>query len=102
MFRISALFVCSRNQWRSLTTSNLSRVGEILPDCKYKRQSDDALNENDPKRLMIADILVQRGQDRWVLDAKYKRDFGNESRTDRFQMCAYAIGFHANRATLVY
>jgi 5-methylcytosine-specific restriction endonuclease McrBC regulatory subunit McrC len=73
-----------------------------LPDSKRKYPWADALNANDPNRLMIADILLQRGQDRWVLDAKYKRDFGNESRTDRFQMCAYAIGFHANRATLVY
>lgn len=51
---------------------------------------------------MIADILLQRDGKRWVLDAKYKRDFGNESRNDRFQMCAYAMGFRANRATLVY
>ncbi len=49
--------------------------------------------ENDPNRLMIADILLMRNDERWVLDAKYKRDFGNESRNDRFQMCAYAIAF---------
>lgn len=73
-----------------------------LPACKRNRPWDDALGENDPNRLMIADILLQRESDRWVLDAKYKRDFGNESRNDRIQMCAYAIGFRTNRATLVY
>jgi 5-methylcytosine-specific restriction endonuclease McrBC regulatory subunit McrC len=51
---------------------------------------------------MISDILLQLGTERWVLDAKYKCDFGNESRNDRFQMCAYAMGFRASRATLVY
>lgn len=39
---------------------------------------------------------------RWVLDAKYKRAFGNESRDDRFQMCAYAVAFDADRVSLVY
>lgn len=73
-----------------------------LPAGKRIRPWDDALGENDPNRLMIADILLQRENERWVLDAKYKRDFGNESRNDRFQMCAYAIGFQASRATLVY
>jgi 5-methylcytosine-specific restriction endonuclease McrBC regulatory subunit McrC len=73
-----------------------------LPSSKRVRPWDDAICENDPNRLMIADILLQRDDERWVLDTKYKRDFGKESRTDRFQMCAYAIGFHANRATLVY
>jgi len=73
-----------------------------LPTGKRIRQWNDAIGENDPNRSMIADILLQRNDERWVLDAKYKRDFGNESRNDRFQMCAYAIGFHALRATLVY
>jgi 5-methylcytosine-specific restriction endonuclease McrBC regulatory subunit McrC len=73
-----------------------------LPSSKRIRPWDDAIGENDPNRLMIADILLERHSERWVLDAKYKRDFGNESRNDRFQMCAYAIGFHASRATLVY
>jgi 5-methylcytosine-specific restriction endonuclease McrBC regulatory subunit McrC len=76
--------------WRSLPARNRSRPW------------DDANGEDDPNRKMIADILLQRGSERWVLDAKYKRDFGNESRNDRFQMCAYAIGFRAARGTLVY
>ena len=73
-----------------------------LPSNKRVRSWDDATGENDPNRLMIADILLQRDDERWVLDAKYKRDFGNESRNDRFQMCAYALGFQASRSTLVY
>ncbi len=36
------------------------------------------------------------------MDAKYKREFGNEGRSDRFQMCAYAIGFDASHVSLVY
>ena len=51
---------------------------------------------------MRADTLLKKGEERWVLDAKYKRSFGNESRNDRFQMCAYVLGFNATRATLVY
>jgi 5-methylcytosine-specific restriction endonuclease McrBC regulatory subunit McrC len=73
-----------------------------LPSSKRIRPWDDAIGENEPNRLMIADILLERDSERWVLDAKYKRDFGDESRSDRFQMCAYAIGFHASRSTLVY
>jgi hypothetical protein len=76
--------------WRSLPSKN--RI----------RPWDDANGQDDPDRLMISDILLQRGTERWVLDAKYKCDFGNESRNDRFQMCAYAMGFRASRATLVY
>jgi len=74
----------------------------LAPAAKRVRAWDDATGENDPSRLMIADILLQRGSQRWVLDAKYKRDFGSESRSDRFQMCAYALGFQAGRATLIY
>ena len=76
--------------WRSLPSKN--RI----------RPWDDASGQDDPNRLMISDILLQRGTERWVLDAKYKCGFGNESRNDRFQMCAYAMGFRASRATLVY
>jgi 5-methylcytosine-specific restriction endonuclease McrBC regulatory subunit McrC len=51
---------------------------------------------------LIADTLLVRGSNRWVLDAKHKRGFGSEDRNDRFQMCAYAAGFQAERATLAY
>lgn len=76
--------------WRSMSVSKRTRLWE------------DGTDTNDSNRLMLADILLQRNRDRWVLDAKYKRDYGNEGRNDRFQMCGYAIGFRANRATLVY
>ena len=66
------------------------------------RPWDDASGIDDPYRCMRADTLLERSGDRWVLDAKYKRDFANEGRNDRFQMCAYAVGFRAARATLVY
>ncbi len=36
---------------------------------------------------MIADILLQRGHERWVLDAKYKCDFGKRAETTDFK-CA--------------
>lgn len=69
---------------------------------KSVRLWDDALGTDDPYRSLIADTLLERESERWILDAKYKRGFGNEDRNDRFQMCAYALGFGAKRATLVY
>jgi 5-methylcytosine-specific restriction endonuclease McrBC regulatory subunit McrC len=56
----------------------------------------------DKNRWMTADVLLKREAVRWVLDAKYKCGFGDEGRGDRFQMCAYLVGFAAHRATLVY
>jgi len=74
----------------------------VADGSSHIRPWDDATGTDDPYRCMRADTLLINGQRRWVLDAKYKRDFGDESRNDRFQMCAYAIGFRATRATLVY
>ncbi len=56
----------------------------------------------DPKRWLTADVIVCRSGERWILDAKYKRGFGDESRVDRFQMCAYALAFDADRVSIVY
>ena len=84
---------------RDLSASTGWRLAQGNADI---RRWDDATGPDDPFRCMRADTLLVRGEERWVLDAKYKRDFGNENRNDRFQMCAYAIGFRANRATLVY
>lgn len=75
---------------------------QVAPRSRAIRRWDDSLGPDDPNRSLIADTLLQRGSERWVLDAKYKRSFGNESRNDRFQMCAYVLGFSAKRATLVY
>jgi 5-methylcytosine-specific restriction endonuclease McrBC regulatory subunit McrC len=67
------------------------------------RHWDDLGGKTDANRWMRADTLLVNSQgERWVLDAKYKRGFGNESRQDRFQMCAYLIAFRASRATLIY
>jgi len=63
---------------------------------------DDPTGRDDPKRWLTADVIAQRAGARWLLDAKYKCEFGDESRVDRFQMCAYAVGFDADRVSLVY
>lgn len=74
----------------------------VAPRSQSVRLWDDATGPDDRRRSLIADTLLVRGNDRWVLDAKYKNGFGNEDRNDRFQMCAYAARFGAERATLVY
>jgi 5-methylcytosine-specific restriction endonuclease McrBC regulatory subunit McrC len=54
-------------------------------------------------RWMTADVLLELPAGaRWVLDAKYKRGYGEEDRDDRFQACAYAVAFEAGRGALVY
>jgi 5-methylcytosine-specific restriction endonuclease McrBC regulatory subunit McrC len=73
-----------------------------VSDSSRTRQWDDSAGRNDSTRWMTADVMVERNATRWVLDAKYKRAFGNESRSDRFQMCAYAVGFDADRVSLVF
>jgi len=72
------------------------------PDESRTRKWDDPPGQNDPARWLTADVIVEREDIRWLLDAKYKRAFGNESRSDRFQMCAYAVAFDADRVSLVY
>jgi 5-methylcytosine-specific restriction endonuclease McrBC regulatory subunit McrC len=73
-----------------------------LPDSDRTRRWDDSSGQSEPTRWLTADVIVESGEARWVLDAKYKRAFGNEGRTDRFQMCAYAIAFQGDRVSLVY
>ena len=73
-----------------------------VPDVSRTRKWDDPAGKSDPSRWLTADVIGERDEERWVLDAKYKRAFGNESRNDRFQMCAYAIAFAADRVSLVY
>jgi 5-methylcytosine-specific restriction endonuclease McrBC regulatory subunit McrC len=79
-----------QTQWRVETRS------------KCVHRWNDADSPDDRYRSLIADTILRRGADRWVLDAKYKCSYGNESRNDRFQMCAYILAFGATRATLVY
>jgi 5-methylcytosine-specific restriction endonuclease McrBC regulatory subunit McrC len=73
-----------------------------VTDAEHIRRWDDPAGRDDPTRWLSADVILKKRNSRWVLDAKYKREFGNEGRMDRFQMCAYAIGFDANRVSLVY
>lgn len=80
-----------------------SRTGwHRLGGSQRTRRWDDSAGRDDPKRWLTVDVMVERSGERWVLDAKYKREFGDESRTDRFQMCAYAVAFDAVRVSLVY
>ena len=71
-------------------------------DTEKTRHWDDSYATDNPNRWLTTDVMLEQQSERWVLDAKYKRAFGVENRSDRFQMCAYAIAFNANRATLVY
>jgi 5-methylcytosine-specific restriction endonuclease McrBC regulatory subunit McrC len=73
-----------------------------VADSQRTRRWNDPAGRDDPKRWLTADVIAQRSDMRWVLDAKYKREFGDESRVDRFQMCAYAVAFDADRVSLVY
>lgn len=73
-----------------------------LAKAEHTRRWDDPAGRDDKKRWLNADVILQKQRSRWVLDAKYKCDFGNESRIDRFQMCAYAVAFDADRVSLVY
>lgn len=75
---------------------------QVAPRNQSIRHWDDSGGPTASTRLMKADTLLEKGVHRWVLDAKYKCTFGQETRTDRFQMCAYALGFTARRSTLVY
>ena len=69
---------------------------------RHHRCWSDSLAGNDSKRWLLADFILERQSLRWVLDAKYKSEFGHESRNDRFQICTYALAFDADRASLIY
>jgi hypothetical protein len=90
---------CLRRMFFDLAT----QTGWIpVTDAQRTRKWDDSYEMEDLSRWLIADVVVEQHAARWVLDAKYKRSFGVESRADRFQMCAYAVAFGADRGTLVY
>ena len=83
----------------------------LAPETGWKPTSDadrtkhwhDGPGLANPVRWMTADVLLQTSAGRrWVLDAKYKRDYGCEDRNDRFQATAYAMAFGAERGSLVY
>jgi 5-methylcytosine-specific restriction endonuclease McrBC regulatory subunit McrC len=73
-----------------------------VPDGQRIRNWDDPVGRDDPKRRLMADVIAERAGARWVLDTKYKMEYRDESRLDRFQMCAYAVAFDADRVSLVY
>jgi hypothetical protein len=93
--------------WERALRRMFDQLAELSPwhrvaDEQCTRQWDDSSGLDDPNRWLTADTIVERAGARWVLDTKYKCDFGNESRADRFQMCAYALAFDADRVSLVY
>ena len=74
-----------------------------MPDPERTKHWHDGSGLTNPVRWMTADVLLETSAARrWVLDAKYKRDYGLEDRNDRFQATAYAMAFGAERASLVY
>jgi 5-methylcytosine-specific restriction endonuclease McrBC regulatory subunit McrC len=85
-------------------------IGELIDETGWRisarkdhsRRWHDPTGRDDPKRWLTADVIVERAGTRWLLDAKYKREFGDESRVDRFQMCTYAVMFNTDRVSLVY
>ncbi len=72
------------------------------PASQRVRHWDDSFGANDAHRWMLADLILEQGELRAVLDAKCKCNFGRESRNDRFQICAYALAFDSERVVLVY
>jgi hypothetical protein len=101
-FTLSLALVWERSLRRMFALLEEHTGWTSVPDSARTRQWDDSVGESDVTRWLTADVIVRKDNRRWVLDAKYKRAFGNESRADRFQMCAYAVAFDSERATLVY
>jgi 5-methylcytosine-specific restriction endonuclease McrBC regulatory subunit McrC len=96
-FTLSLDSIWERSLRRMVENASISKDWISSPDSARTRQWDDS-----SARWLTADIMAERDDQRWILDAKYKRLFGKESRADRFQMCAYAVAFDADRVTLLY
>ena len=96
-FTLSLDSIWERSLRRMVERAGLTTNWTSSPDSARTRQWDDS-----SARWLTVDVMAERDDLRWVLDAKYKRSFGNEGRTDRFQMCAYAVAFDADRVSLVY
>lgn len=101
-FTLSLAALWERALRRMFDEISVSTGWRRVSDEKRTRRWDDSVGEEDTQRRLMADVIVERNGRRWVLDAKYKRDFGDEGRHDRFQMCAYAVAFDADRVSLVY
>jgi len=101
-FTLSLSSVWERSLRRMIEQSSVETGWRAVSDSEKTRRWSDSASRADPTRMLIADSIVKRNELKWVLDAKYKRDYGDEGRVDRFQMCAYALAFDADRASLVY
>jgi 5-methylcytosine-specific restriction endonuclease McrBC regulatory subunit McrC len=101
-FTLSLSSVWERSLRRMIDETSGATGWISSPDSSRTRQWDDSAGQNEPTRWLTADVMATQEDLRWVLDAKYKRAFGNESRVDRFQMCAYAVAFDADRVSLVF
>jgi 5-methylcytosine-specific restriction endonuclease McrBC regulatory subunit McrC len=101
-FTLSLSLIWERALRRLVDELEVVTAWRSVPDASRTRKWDDPVGQSDPSRWLTADVIGERDDNRWVLDAKYKRAFGNESRNDRFQMCAYAVAFDAGRVSLVY
>jgi McrBC 5-methylcytosine restriction system component len=101
-FTLSLALIWERGLRRMFEDISKETGWSCLPDAAHTRRWDDSADHNDKTRWLTVDVIGECDGLRWVLDAKYKRAFGDESRVDRFQMCAYAVAFNADRASLVY
>lgn len=101
-FTLSLSSVWERSLRRMIEQSSVETGWHAVSDSERTRRWSDSTGRADPTRMLIADSIIKRNGLKWVLDAKYKRDYGDEGRVDRFQMCAYALAFGADRASLVY
>lgn len=102
VFTISLANVWERGLRRMFVELQQELGWKMVPDKGRIRHWLDSEQEGDSSRWMVADLMLVRGGERMVLDAKYKCDFGKESREDRFQICAYAIAFDASKVALAF
>jgi 5-methylcytosine-specific restriction endonuclease McrBC regulatory subunit McrC len=102
VFTVSLANVWERGLEKMFAEVQSETGWRVVPANERIRHWDDSAGRDDASRWMVADLILERQDQRAVLDAKYKCDFGNESRTDRFQVCAYAIAFDSKTVTLVY
>lgn len=100
-FLIDMSLIWERSFRRMLGSWARSRGIPVAEDSERTRSLDDARGHQDASRYLTVDALV-KGAVPIVFDAKYKRDFAVEAREDVFQMAAYALGFGASAAVLVY
>jgi 5-methylcytosine-specific restriction endonuclease McrBC regulatory subunit McrC len=67
------------------------------------RRWDDERQLADPARWLKVDALLRSADgSSLVLDAKYKRQYGVEDRSDRFQIATYCLAFGAGTGVLIY